>query len=486
MKRFIIFLFLSLFVLSLALSACGSGLRKPDPRDESSREEGPRNIVSTDTGSSNMPNVTPDERNDPVAAKAPDKKIITVWSWDRDLPIILEKFKELHPDFGYEIKVRDFSNHETGFQVLLDQGLAAGGPDAPDIYDVESSYVVKYTQGDACHYASAYSDLGIDVDNLLNEASIANYIVELGTNPEGKVVALGYQSTAGVFIYRRSIAKAVWGTDDPAVIKNAAGPGWDKFLKAAADLKAKGYRICSSVDDVWQAMEQNADKGWIVDGKLYIDPKREEFMDFAKILRQKGYLNNSRSWTDAWYSDMKDGGGKKVFGFLGPSWLLNYILLPGSGGNAPGEGTYGDWALCEPPAGFDWGGTWVLANKDTRVKEGVAEILRWITLDTSEAGLQYLWANDKLGFHVRDAVASAAVMKKSDGKHDFLGGQNPFGVYISAGDMTNGKNRALQNEAIRYKWLEQVHEYIDGKKTREQASADFKKQVANELDITVE
>ena len=44
----------------------------------------------------------------------------------------------------------------------------------------------------------------------------------IGTRPDdGAVVALGYQATGGAFIYRRSIAKDVFGTDDPAVVAEA-------------------------------------------------------------------------------------------------------------------------------------------------------------------------------------------------------------------------------------------------------------------------
>ena len=67
-----------------------------------------------------------------------------------------------------------------------------------------------------------------------------------------------------------------------------------------------------------------------------------------------------------------------------------------SGGSKPGEGTYGDWAACAPNVGFLWGGTWLVSNKavsGTEKAAGVAEILTWITLDTSEDGLQYGWAN---------------------------------------------------------------------------------------------
>ena len=44
-------------------------------------------------------------------------------------------------------------------------------------------------------------------------------------NSDGKIVALGYQATGGAFIYRRSIAKDVWGSDDPATVKAKIGGG---------------------------------------------------------------------------------------------------------------------------------------------------------------------------------------------------------------------------------------------------------------------
>ena len=42
---------------------------------------------------------------------------------------------------------------------------------------------------------------------------------------------------------------------------------------------------------------------------------------------------------------------------------------------------------------------WVLANKSvigTEKAAGVAELINWITLDDSENGLQYMWANGTL------------------------------------------------------------------------------------------
>ena len=159
-----------------------------------------------------------------------------------------------------------------------------------------------------------------------------------------------------------------------------------------------------------------------------------------------------------------------------------------SGGEAPGEGTYGDWAVAEPPVGFFWGGTWLLANKDTTKTEVVKDIIEWVTLDSSEEGLQYMWANGTLNGEggTKDSVASGTVMAKSNGELDFLGGQNMFDVFIPANAFANGKNLTQYDETINTAWRDQVRAYAAGEKDRDAAIADFKQTVADNLDVTVE
>lgn len=462
MKRIFVFFITCLMIVSMSLTGCG----KSDTAKVDS------NNGSTESKVTNDPNV----------------KVLNLWSFTDEVPKMLNKYKELHPDFPYEIKTTIIATTDGAYQPALDQALAAGGDKAPDIYCAESAFVLKYTQGDASKYAAAYKDLGIDADKLLKEADIAQYTVDIGTNPDGKLVGLGYQATGGAFIYRRSIAKDVWGTDDPAVIKDKIGPGWDKFFAAAADLKAKGYAIVSGDGDIWHAVENSSPKGWIVDNKLYIDPLREQFLDLSKKLKDNGYHNDTQDWTDAWYADMKDAGKQKVFGFFGPAWLINYVMAGNSGGKKVGEGTYGDWAVCEPTVGFFWGGTWVLANKGTKIPAAVGDIIKWITLDSSDTGLQYFWANGTLNGPdgTKDTVASNTVMKKSDGKLDFLGGQNMFDVFVPATKYATGKNKTQYDETINTYWRDQVRQYTAGQKSREQAIKDFKQQVADNLDISVD
>ena len=427
-------------------------------------------------------------------AYADGKTVINVMSFTDEVPKMIDRYLELHPDFAdkYEIKTTIIATTEGLYQPALDQALAGGGADAPDIYCAEAAFILKYSQGDASQFAATYEDLGIDVDAEIEASQIAPYSVEIGTRPsDGKVVALGYQATGGAFIYRRSIAKDVWGTDDPAVVGEKIGAGtqsWDKFFEAAEELKAKGYGIVSGDGDIWHAIENSSDAGWIVDGKLTIDPKREAFLDLSKHLKDNDFHNDTQDWTEAWYADMQGVGTKPVLGFYGPAWLINYVMAGNSGGSKPGEGTYGDWAVCPSNVGFFWGGTWLLANKDTKNADAVAEIIKWITLDSSEDGLQYGWANGTWSGEqgTKDTVASGTVMAKSNGELDFLGGQNMFEAFVPANEYANGSNLTQYDETINNYWRDVVRQYTAGELSREDAINAFKTNVADNLDVEVE
>ncbi len=472
MKRILALSLACMLVVALVLTSCASSAPAAPASSAAPEASGEAPAASEAPAVTNDPNV----------------KTINLWSFTKEVPDMLTKYKELHPEFPYEIKTTIVATTDGAYQPALDAALAAGGAEAPDIYCAEAAFVLKYTQGDASQYAASYKELGIDVDTLVPAAEIAPYTVDIGTRPDGALVGLGYQATGGAFIYRRSIAKDVWGTDDPAVIKDKVGPGWDKYFAAADELKAKGYGIVSGDGDIWHAIENSSPTQWVVDGKLNIDPKREAFLDQSKLLTDKGYSNLTQDWQDAWFADMKDAGPKKIFGFFGPAWLINYTISPNCGGTKAGEGTYGDWAVCESPVGFFWGGTWVLGNKDSKVKAAVGDIIKWITLDTSDTGLQYFWANGTLAGPggTKDTVASGVVMAKSDGTQEILGGQNMFDAFVPANKAATGKNLTQYDEVINIAWRDQVRLYAAGEKSREDAIKDFKAKVAESLDITVE
>ena len=414
---------------------------------------------------------------------------INLWSFTNEVPNMVNKYISLHPEFGekYTVDVTIIATTNGAYQPALDAALAAGGQDAPDIYTAEAAFVLKYTQGSASQFAATYKDLGIDVDAKIAEAGIAPYTIDIGSR-NGEVVGLGYQATGGAMIYRASIAKEVFGTDDPAEIEKIVGAGtqkWDKFWEAAAKLKEAGYPIVSGDGDVWHSVENSSSTGWVVNGELTISPEREAFLDISKQLKDNGWSNLSSDWQPAWFADMNGTSEHNAFCFFGPAWLLNYSMKDNCGGSfESGEGTFGDWRVCSPPVGFYWGGTYLIANKDTDNKEGVAEFIEWVTLDSSDTGLQYFWANGTMvdgEVGTKDCVASATVMAKSNGEVDICGGQNIFPAFIEGNKYASGKCMTEYDETINSAWRDAVNMYSNGELDRDGAIDAFKTKVNDTL-----
>ncbi|MCQ2505601.1 MAG: ABC transporter substrate-binding protein [Lachnospiraceae bacterium] len=420
-----------------------------------------------------------------------EDKEIYVMSFTNEVTGMVEtyvKAKGLDKE-GWTVKTNIVATDGGAYQTALDEALKAGGKEVPDIYGAEAAFVLKYTQGDFADFAGTYDNLGIKTTEEIKAAEIAKYAYEIGTRPsDGKIVALPYQSTGGAFIYNRDVAIATWGTDDPAEVAKKIGGGsgnWDQFWKAAEELKAKGFGIVSGDGDIWHPLENGSAKGWLVNGKLHIDPSRESLLDVSKKLKDNNYHNETQDWQEGWFADMAEIGPKKVLGFFGPAWLINYTMNEHSGDTA------GRWGVTTSPVGFSWGGTWVVAGKNVadNKKAIVADIIRWITLDTTKEGLQYQWAmgtyNGGTG-ETKDTVCSNVVLKMANGETGFVGGQNMFEYFIPANVNARGDNMTQYDEKINNIWRDKVRAYVAGDLTRDQAIAEFKAQVKTDLGFDAE
>ena len=402
---------------------------------------------------------------------------------------MIEKYIKEHPDCGIQLNFKKVETTNGEYSSFLDAALTGASNEfIPDIYSAESAFVKRYTSGVMGDKALPYSEFIPDLDTKLQNAKIAQYTVDIGKNSSGQVVGLAYQTTGGVFIYRRSVAKKVFGKDDPESVSSEIGGGsgtWTNFWKAAKKCGEQEVAILSGADDLWHPLEGSASNGWIKDGQLYIDPEREAFLDYAKDLYVNKWTNKTEQWNPEWTADIRKEGEKPVLGFFGPAWLINFVLEPAC------ESDDRDWAICEAPVGFSWGGTWMMANKkllEDKSEEGkkkleaVKNILEWITLDATEEGLQYQWANGLLG-NAGDTVASELVMENSDGSLNFLNGQNMFDYYIPANKKAPSGLITEYDEKITQLWIFEANKYAQGLSSREQALNNFRFAVYCQLSL---
>jgi len=473
-------LLMAVIMLVTVLAACGGGGTTTTPTQDAPP-------ATTDT-----PDAPPPAVDDTPRAGG----TINIWSFTDEIPKAAQRFREMNPDFPYDINVTVIPTDGGGYQQSLDQALLHGGADAPHIYTAEASFVLKYSQVDAAHLALPYSELlGQDVAPMISAAQLAQYTVDLGTRTDGQVVALPFQMTGSGYIYRRSLAESIWGSDDPDFIGTKIGPGWDQFLVAAEEAADVGVAILAGEGDAWQSIRNSSALPWIVNDKLQLDSARELYLDVGYELYNNNYTEKADAWGDAWFAGMSGASARPILGYLGPAWLINYVMA----GNA-GD-TFGDWAITQAPVPFTWGGTWIFANNSTPddLRGGVATLLEWFTLDYSETGFQQFFANGNLyegsaafpdeaadfadGRIFKDAVNSGVVLSRSDGTLEFLGWQNMNDIFVPAGAAAKGTGFGPYDELINEYFNDQALQFFMGEKTRDQAIADFKQHVFDMYDI---
>ncbi len=423
----------------------------------------------------------PEEPQEPSVTDEPQPKPhgtvrIRVYTAFRELDDIIERYAEEHWDFDYLVLAY---TDELVYSFLDIVNLAGdnlkNNTEPMDLFCVPAAYMSQFAKGEFSEYVCTYEELGIDVDSLLEKMDIPRYIIEAGTNRDGKIAALPVLSSANVFLYRRSVAREIFGTDDPDVISGIIGGGtqsWDKFLEAAQTLKEHGYYIVPGCEDMTCLVDTSCPVSGLMDENFRPDPAWEKFMDVSKILYENGCIKDIEAWSDEWFNIIK-GEGDKVFGIVTSTdncYFLDALSF---------EKTYGDWAVClspfQIPADLYSG---VFVSKHTENKELIKPLIEWITLDSSKTGLQYRLANGTFNDCYNYPVVSRAILKESFNSCGMIDGQdmNPI-IYESLNILDSLSPPAVTHD-IRYglifnRFLEETRAYIRGEKDKETAIADF-------------
>jgi len=400
------------------------------------------------------------------AKKGGSGKLI-VWSFTDELAKMVDSpswgFKATHP--GIDVEYSQTPSDQ--FQAKIDPVLATG-QGAPDIIALESAFVRKYVE----------SGLLLDITDIYEskKADLLAYPAEIGTY-QGKVYGLSWQAAPGALFYRRSLAKKYLGTDDPKVVQTYFSD-FNKFLDTAKLLKEKSNGACdviSALGDLRNSFLSLRKQPWIVDGKVVVDPAMEQYLDIGKTLHDNNWEARFTQWSEGWFAGMrdelKDANGKpiEIFAYFLPTWGLHYVLKT----NAPG--TSGDWAMCQGPSSYRWGGTWVGAYKGTKNKDNAKEFIRYVATDEN---FLEAWAKD-----TGDVVNNIKVINKIKDNYSepYLGGQNHYAEFAEMAKNVNGRLLQGSDEAIEAMYDEAAAAYWNGEKSKAQAIAEFKAQAESQF-----
>lgn len=219
------------------------------------------------SSSSTAPNATSS-----ATQATPEGKVLNIWVWNDEFQ---SRFNAYYPDVkevakdkstttlkdGTTVKWTINANQGMNYQNKLDTALqnqdSAAADDKVDIFLIEADYALKYVNSDFS--LDIKKDIGLTDSDLSNQYK---YTQDIVTSKNGALKGTSWQATPGLYAYRRSIAKNVFGTDDPAKVQEQLST-WDKFNAAAATAKAKGYTMLSGYDDSYRTFSNNVAAPWV-------------------------------------------------------------------------------------------------------------------------------------------------------------------------------------------------------------------------------
>lgn len=361
-------------------------------------------------------------------------KVINIYTWNDEFRTRVEavypEVEETSEDGtvttlkdGTEIHWIVNPNQDGVYQQKLDEALMnqadAAADDKVDIFLSETDYVYKYTDAEA-DVAMPLTDLGIDPEKDL--ADQYEFTKATASDQNGVQRGSTWQCCPGLLVYRRDIAKDVFGTDDPEAIGEKV-KDWDTLKTTAEELKAKGYYTFSSYADTFRLYGNSISQPWVAEGEttIKVDPQIMEWVETSKEWLDAGYYDKTvkGQFNDDWNKAM--GSASKVFAFLLPPWGIDFTLSPNWDGEA------GAWAVTNPPQEYNWGGSYIHACTGTDNPEHVKDIILALSADKDNL-LQI--SKDYLDFTNTKSGMEEAAEDDANFSSEFLGGQNAYKYYV--------------------------------------------------------
>lgn len=374
---------------------------------------------------------------------------LEVWSSGEELGRFVEGFNTVYPNIKVNITVVPNSD----FIAKLTPTLA-GGEGAPDIYTGESDYV-KYLVD-----SGYWDDLKQEPYNA-DTSDMWEYVASVGTDASGALRAVSWQASPGSIMYRRDMAKDVFGTDEPEEVAALLGSN-QAMLDAAAKLKEKGIKMFASWQDIMNMQFSNRAEPWVVEDKLNIDESMLGFMDMAKTITENGYDLGVDPWAPEWIAAVESDD---TFCYVLPSWGYQFVVKPGA------NTTIGKWAMCQGPVPYVKGGTWLGIYKNSPNKDLAWAFLEYCCLN-SEAQQAYA---AEYGEFVSLKSADEA-LAKGDGE-EVLAGQNPFMFYNDQMSKLPNDLMTAYDGTINNAFLSATKAFATGVLTKDEALEQFKEDV---------
>lgn len=439
--------------MALSLAACGNSAAPAETKTDSA--------ASTDAADSTETAATDDAAATDAAGS--NEKIV-VWTLAADLEQMAARYTE---ETGNEVEVVVIAPAD--YPTKLTSSLGAKSSEA-DVIVGEPQMLPNFFE------AGFFDDLSqYNVDDYKD--MIVDYIYEAGKDEQGIQRALSYQVTPGSMIYRRDLAKEIYGNDDPEFMAEKF-KDFDTILATAKEIKDAGYRLFSDSGNLrWYV---NTDEPWVKDGVLNLSQSALDYMDAAVTLYQDDLVAFAPEWSAAWYASMAgelplDAGWSdlaeienaemtQVFAYSLPSWGA-LIVRDNAGDNK------GNFGICKGPSSYFGGGTFIGISQYSEKKQAAWDFVKYCTLNDDTA---QWWLDNSDG----DVVSNKNVLEANkDYTNASFGDQKTYEFYMGEAQNIDYSVKTKYDDQVGGLWGASIEAVQKGEMTKEEAIDDFYMQV---------
>lgn len=325
---------------------------------------------------------------------------IYIYSYNEDikeeLSSVLEEGSELSELIEYVILPEE--NYGETVSQLIENGEAEKYP----------AIVVSKLES-VSTFVNSNKIVGIDELGITGQDCSQMYEFTKLADGEGKVKGISGSIKPGAFIYRKTLAKELFGTDDAKEIQSFV-QDWRTFEDTARFIHKATEKKTAMISSA-QAVE-----------KAFMGCNSELCEDVTYILSSEGFALKNDINTPEY---IKAASKNAVFGYLVDSDFITNGLAESFGGMRATLGYVGDWAICQGPAPYITGGDWIFVTGACGKKVEIGNLLKKAYCEISVLEKR---RNETNAF-VNNMKVMSNAMNSGKGKVSVLGGLDYIDVF---------------------------------------------------------
>lgn len=397
----------------------------------------------------------------------PDKIYIYSYNEDfkKDLEYVIKNYPQLSQKMEYIVP--ETENYGEYIQNLIED---KNGEYYPDIVVTKINDTKRFVESE---YMASVDELGITEQDL---GQMYEYTKAYVTDSNGKVKALSGEINPGAFIYRKALAKEYLGTDDPKEIQSYVRD-WCTFEDTARVIyeRSEGKTaMLASLDALNSVFSNSKSESWITGEEISMISSYNTLLEESYIFTKEKYVLEN-DIDSAEY--IKAASKNAVFGYFAPVEFVTGGLTLNFSGMRSTLGYVGDWEVCQGPATYVDGGSWVYVSEESSEKELLGKVLKSLFCDMSVLEQK---RNDTNAFVNNQKVMSNA-FNSGKGKIAALGGSDYIEVYNIQAENIDLSYVGVNDEALDKLFFELSEGYVKGNKSLQEIEEEFINQAGNVL-----